>query len=336
MQNTLSVLYSSVQAADPNRVEIIELARPSATDAPLSLMVLVGALAGATLSVVGILAADYINNTIESSDQIINIVPVPVITINNNRSLFYSMMHNKQMRSERSQKYQMLGMRLLYTSGEYDRKMVIVGPTDRQGDAGIVAAQLAMFLAKTGKRVVLVDANPEQPTVASYFHLGNRPGLSEFMAGPSKRAFPIIALDKFPNLGLLPFGNVPVDTSFLATPHMLAQFDRLNDQADIVLVSVPDLHRPDALMLATHARGVILVVTRGKTTQKALSEVVESLSMVGSKILAAVLKQTHVPGESQDLAKVKGNIIGHSELPAERNLASDGTDRDEVGTSVSQ
>jgi Mrp family chromosome partitioning ATPase len=287
------------------------------------------------LAVVGILSVDYINNTIETSEQIINLAPVPVISINDNRSLFHNMFHNRQLRAERSQKYQMLGMRLLYTSGGvYERKMVVVAPTDDHGDSGLVASQIALFLAKTGKRVMLVDGNAEQPTVANYYHLGNRPGLSDFITNNPRRPMPIIAIDRIPNLGLLPFGNTQVDSSFLATPPVLAQFERLNERADIVLVAVPNLHRSDALMLTTHARGVILVITRGKTTQKALSEVVESLSMVSSKILAAVLKQAHLPGENQDIPKIKGTIIGQPELPPSRTPAGDGVDKDEVGSSM--
>ena len=334
MQNTLSVLYSSVQAAAPNHVEIIELAKTSASNTPVSLMVLIGSLTAASLTVVGILASDYFNDTVETSDQIISMCPVPVVTINDEHSPLFSMLNNQKMRTERLQKYQMLSMRLLYTNAEFDRKLVLVAPTDANGDAGIVATQMAIFLSKAGKRVILIDANPEQSALSSFFHLKNRPGLSDYVGGSVKRSLPITVIDRYPNLGLLPFGNTPLDTSFLATPYMLAQLERLNDRADVVLISAPDLHRPDILMLASHTRGVIMVVTRGKTTQKMLSEVVESLNMVGAKILAAVLKPANIPGESQDISKMKGATLSQAELPGGRTHAADTSDSNEVGTSM--
>jgi Mrp family chromosome partitioning ATPase len=257
---------------------------------------------------VSILALDYINNNIETSEQITSIVPVPVLEINKKSSMLGSLFNGRQQRAERSQKYQMIGMRLLYATNDTARKLVLVGPADNNGDASVVAAQLALFLARSGKRVILVDANPEHHSIGQLFHLGNRPGLGDFISGISKRIVPVMPLERLPNLGVLPYGpNHQFDSSFIATPPVLAQIDQLSERAEVVVMSSPALQRPDALMFASHAMGSILVITRGQTSQKGLQDIASSLSMVGGRILAAVLKPEGMANESLDLGdKNKG------------------------------
>jgi capsular polysaccharide biosynthesis protein/MinD-like ATPase involved in chromosome partitioning or flagellar assembly len=329
LQNTLSVLYTSLENAEPNNVELLELASPTPQKAPLSLMVMVGAMAFATLTAVGVLAVEYVNTSIESTDQITSIIPVPVLDIKKNTSLLSNLLNGKQLRTERSQKYQMIGMRLLYSQHDSSSKLVLVGPVDSQGDSGVVAGQLAIFLARAGKRVILVDANPEQHTIANLFRLGNRSGLSDFLATPVTRNTPIIPVDRLPNLGLLPYGNhTQFDTSFLATSQMLGLIERLSNRADLIVMASPALQRSDALILASHALGVVMVVTRGHTQQKTLQETVASLNLVGARVLAAVLKQAHLPGEQVELGdRTKIPLSNAPYTPNDMNDSTETTER---------
>jgi hypothetical protein len=122
------------------------------------------------------LALDYINNNIETSEQITSIVPVPVLEINKKSSMLGSLFNGRQQRAERSQKYQMIGMRLLYATNDTARKLVLVGPADNNGDSSVVAAQLAMFLARCWQARDLGRCQPRAAHHRQLFHLGNRSG----------------------------------------------------------------------------------------------------------------------------------------------------------------
>jgi receptor protein-tyrosine kinase len=196
-----------------------------------------------------------------------------------------------------------LGARLRPLDGVEPRVVLVTSPLPGEGKS-TVAVQLAVSLARGGRRVVLVDGNLWRPRVDQQLGLPGGTGLSDVLAGrvPVEQA-----LQPWGSHGLvvLPAGPLPAEPGDLlsgtATGELL---HRLRQDFDLVVVDAPPvLAASDASVLAAACDGCLLVVRWGRTRSAELVEAVDALVGVRAVLLGAVL--TRVPARAHLSAGVR-------------------------------
>jgi capsular exopolysaccharide synthesis family protein len=150
---------------------------------------------------------------------------------------------------------------------------------------------LAISFAQAGKSVILIDGNLRRPRLAALFGLAGDHGLSDLLHPgvdlPQPQSVP-----SFANLLVLPAGTpTPAASEILASERMRQLLDACTARADIVILDSPPLVYSDALALAPCVDGVLLVAKSGATSRQNLVSAVESLQLVGAKVLGTVLNQ---------------------------------------------
>ncbi len=131
------------------------------------------------------------------------------------------------------------------------------------------AANLAVALAWSGKRVVVVAADLRRPRLHEFYGLSNEVGLTSIMLSNIPVAD---ALQKLPVEGeafLLASGPLPPNPAELLSSARIADvFDQLRRVAEYVIVdSAPLLPVSDAMVLSSHADAMLLVA-RVNTARK--------------------------------------------------------------------
>src|SRR5690606_19953884 len=111
-----------------------------------------------------------------------------------------------------------------------------------------------------GFSTILVDADLRQPSLHAACGVTNERGLSNVLIGGNAES--LLLPTAVPNLKLLPAGPTPPNPSdMLASQRLPACLAKLRGLADYVIMDTsPVLAVPDALALAPHADGVVLVV----------------------------------------------------------------------------
>ena len=127
-----------------------------------------------------------------------------------------------------------------------------------------MAANLAVALTQSGKRVTLVDGDLRMPTLHTLFEADNTAGLSAVLRG-SADARAALRDSGIPQLALLPAGPATQDShQLLAGPAKATLLQSLTQQADYVVLNLPPvLGRSDALELAPLLDGVFLLLRAG-------------------------------------------------------------------------
>jgi receptor protein-tyrosine kinase/non-specific protein-tyrosine kinase len=154
----------------------------------------------------------------------------------------------------------------------------------------LTACDLAMAMAETEQRVILVDADLRRPGVATRLGLPGGVGLSTVLAGAVS-----LAAATQPVAGgsfwVLASGPTPPDpTRLLASHRMRGLLDGLRDLYDVVIVDTPPLLPvADAAVTAAACDGVVLVVRRGKTRLEQVREAVDGLRSADIPVLGTVL-----------------------------------------------
>lgn len=167
------------------------------------------------------------------------------------------------------------------------RSIMVTSAVTGEGKSTTVA-NLAVTLARSGHRVVLVDLDLRQPFLHRFFDLDQEPGLTDAVLGhvdleevvvkialSGRRLEPSSPTNgKAPDpveglLEVLPAGPIPPDPGeFVTTAALASVLDRLRRRADILLIDTPPLLSVgDAHALSARVDGLLLV-TRLNTLRR--------------------------------------------------------------------
>ncbi|RBY84547.1 polysaccharide biosynthesis tyrosine autokinase [Blastococcus sp. TF02A-30] len=172
------------------------------------------------------------------------------------------------------------------------RVVVVTSPAPDEGKS-TVAAGLAVSLARSGRRVLLVDANLWRPRLPRYLGLPDGDlGLTSALSGAADWHDLVQRADAG-GPEVLPAGPMPEDPGrLLGSPEMQAFLAAARASYDHVVVDAPALLPVvDAAALAASSDGVLLVTRHGRTTRTDLAEAASALTAVGARLLGVVLNR---------------------------------------------
>ena len=173
--------------------------------------------------------------------------------------------------------------------------VVLAGPGPRAGTS-LLAAHLAVALARRGARVLVVDADLRHPRQHALFGVEAGAGLAGYLVTPA--AEPAIVATGVAGVDLLPAGSadsggspVPLDTDRFS--ELVA---RLGGRYDTVVVDTPPLSAGnEALTVCRLGAAVLLVAAQGKTTAAGLHRLAASCETAGAPIVGVAMTRVRLP-----------------------------------------
>ena len=188
--------------------------------------------------------------------------------------------------------YKSLRTNLEFLSSAGNCKTILITSSVPEEGKTNVAVNLAMTIAASGKRVVLVDCDLRKATISRYLRIPrNHAGLTNVITSKDEGAL-AAALVRVKDFGItvLTAGTIPPNpTELLSAPMAEKIFTSLQKAFDYVIVDTPPVSLvTDAAVLCRMADGVLLVVRPGVTIQSAqLSK--KNLEAVNAHILGVVM-----------------------------------------------
>ncbi len=149
---------------------------------------------------------------------------------------------------------------------------------------------LAYTYAKSGARVLVVDADLRRPSQHRFFDIDNSVGLADYIQHKAELEA-IIKPTKLENLSFIPSGKLPQDDAgILNSPRMGSLISQLKKQYDIVFLdSPPILGVSDASMLVSEVDNTIMVVQHRRFPRGMLQRVKQTVTHVGGNLIGVVL-----------------------------------------------
>jgi non-specific protein-tyrosine kinase len=168
-------------------------------------------------------------------------------------------------RSPVSEAYRTLRTNLsFYSLDNPIRSLVVTSPAPNEGKSTTIA-NLAVTIAQSGRRTILVDCDLRRPSLHEFFGLKAEPGFTNLvLADHSALPLQETAVE---NLWLLASGTKPPNPADLLGAQKVDQMiARLQEEADMVLFDAPPVIAvTDAAVLGAKVDGVLLVIKAGKT-----------------------------------------------------------------------
>lgn len=186
--------------------------------------------------------------------------------------------------------YRSVRTSLYFGNGGDDHKVIQVTSPNPGDGKTTLATNLAVAIALSNKRVLLLDADFRRPMVHRYFGLSNKIGLSNVVAGEIAGPAAIQAT-AVPQLWTMPAGKTPDNAADLLTsPRMTELIDELRQQYDYVIVdSPPVLVVSDPAIIAPRMDAVIMVMRLAKDARDTALRAAELLQAVGAKLAGMVV-----------------------------------------------
>lgn len=199
-------------------------------------------------------------------------------------------------RSTIAEEYRSLRTALLLSTAAGAPRTLLVTSSDPGEGKTTTAANLAISLAQTGKKVLIVDADMRRPRLSSIFDVGDGEGLSNYLAGSAHwRA--LVQETSIQNLWLLGSGPIPPNPAELFASDLDEQF--LKESVEhfdmVVLDSPPVMTVVDPVILAPEVDGVLLVARARRTPHHVVAKAKARLESVDAKLLGLALNGVETP-----------------------------------------
>jgi non-specific protein-tyrosine kinase len=184
-----------------------------------------------------------------------------------------------------------LAVHILAESTTRQLRTLVVTSRSKGDGKSTVAANLSAELARTGRNVVLVDADMRSPSAHEIFGLELTPGLSDLLNGSAR----IEAATAQPNglpLHVIPAGSPSTSPAqLLASECLQALLERLAQNFDFVIVDAPPLVVSDPLSIARLSDQVLLVVGGGEVQDREVHAATRQLSGIGADHVSVVVNR---------------------------------------------
>lgn len=186
--------------------------------------------------------------------------------------------------------YKTVRTNLLFVLAPHKRKVVLFSSAEPNAGKTTASSNLAITMAQTGVRVLLIDADLRKPSQHKTFRVKKHNGLSRILSG--ELTFEdCVCREVARGMDLLPSGSLPPNPSeLLGSESMDKLLDEVTALYDYVFIDTPPLCVvSDSLVLCEKAAGTVLIARQGQTTYEELHRAVENIHDVQGNLLGVVI-----------------------------------------------
>ncbi|WP_269844776.1 polysaccharide biosynthesis tyrosine autokinase [Methyloprofundus sedimenti] len=172
--------------------------------------------------------------------------------------------------------------------------IMITGPSPGVGKS-FVSTNLAIVLARAGKKVLLIDADLRRGLINKALGVSRENGLSELISNVIKPSEAIHTIDSA-NIDFIPTGAIPPNPSeLLLHEHFGILLEDLGKKYDhIIIDSPPILAVTDACIIGRMASATLMVIRSGQHPLRELQQSVKRLKQNDVNIKGCVFNDVHL------------------------------------------
>ena len=260
--------------------------------------VLISALIGFSIAAAAAYILEYIGGTIETLDDVERLFPYDVIgvvgQIGKKDDVWSYVAENP--RSPISEGFMNLVSSLELAQNGRDIKGILISSSMQGEGKSVISMNLALTLARLGRKVILVDLDLRIPTLNMVYDLKEKPGLSDYLDG-ERRVGDFLIQTENPNLRILTSGT-PYDGAnplIMASNRISELLEALKDEADIIVYDAPPIFMAETSYMMNKVDGAILVVRPGFAKKQPVKAMLKHLGRIEANVIGIVAND--VPGQ---------------------------------------
>lgn len=278
----------------PSNISIIDHAQvPTSRYAPsLSRNLSMGLLLGAFLGIGSALFLEYLDDTLKTPEDVETHLGIGVLGIIPKLHKQTPQDALRDPRSAFSESYRSVRTALQFSTTSGIPKSLLITSTSASEGKTTSAITIARTFAQLGKRVLLIDADLRNPTLAKATGLRSEMGLSSLLTGATTLPQAIVKTDD-DRLDVILTGPLPPSpTELLASSKLVSLLTiAVNTYDQVIIDSPPVLGIADAPILANACAGTLVIVKSGSTRIKACQMALKRLHAAHAHVVGGLLTQ---------------------------------------------
>ena len=303
---------SNINVIDPARLPRLPVKPDKKKN--LVLAVLVGLMLGAGLA----FFADYLDDSIKDSEEAKRLLGIPImatipfIPSDGEAQDEYapSLISHLSPKATVTEAFRSLRTSIHFSGVSKEKKVLLVTSNFPSEGKTTIIGNLAVTMAQTGARVLLVDCDMRRPSLHTLFKQEKVPGLSEVLAGDAT-ADDVLHESGIPGLTFIPAGTTPPNPAeLLGSEEMQRLLAGLRLRYDHVLLDAPPyLAVTDAPLLSAAADLMILVLQTERVPAKLAKQTVEMLLGINAPLAGVVINDK--TGQAERYGYYGGRYYGY-------------------------
>lgn len=280
-----------------SNIRVLDAARPVATavrpNVPQGVMM--GVIAGLVLGLALALLLEFLDSSVASQQEIeerlgLSFLGFVPSMAEGEEGGGKDLLLHRDPKSLAAECTRAIRTNLLFMSPDKRFKRMVVTSSGPQEGKSTTAINLGITMAQSGSRVLVVDTDMRRPRLHRAFKISNEVGVSSLVVGEGRLDDALKSTD-VPNLFVLPCGPIPPNPAELMHTQAFAELLRqLDAKFDLLILDSPPVGAvSDAVVLATLADGVVVVLKAGKTQRDLAKRTVKALVDVKATLFGAVL-----------------------------------------------
>ena len=170
-------------------------------------------------------------------------------------------------------------------------KTILVTNTHSYNGSNSVAVDLAVVNARSGKSVVLVDADLRRPILHSLFQLPNIMGLSDILQNHHS-PFAVMQYQDSISLSIITSGRFPDCYLDIFDPTIMREsLQELKETFDKVIIHGPPFFFQEATSLAAQVEGVVILIHPGYYRTETSRAIIEKFQRTGATMIGLVMRE---------------------------------------------
>jgi capsular exopolysaccharide synthesis family protein len=260
----------------------------------LALAIFLGGFGGVFFA----LFVEYMDSTIRSAEDVEKFLKLPfleVVPLTREKEKEGALFLSGNPTTVVAEAFRTIRTGVLLSMVDAPQQVLLVTSSIPNEGKTTVSANLALALAQSGERVLVVDADLRRHNLHKEFGFDPEPGLTNLLQAP-KTPDAIRKSGEHPNLYVLTGGTLaPNPSELLGSQRMREFLDFARGRFDRIILDAPPLRVfSDSLVLSQLSDGAILVVWGGATPRPLVQQSAESLRGVKANILGVVLNKIDV------------------------------------------
>ncbi|NLK40350.1 MAG: CpsD/CapB family tyrosine-protein kinase [Clostridiales bacterium] len=214
---------------------------------------------------------------------------------------------SKQRAFQISEAYKTIRANLLFAISPFQNKAMLVASAEPNAGKSITSANIAITIAQTGAKVLLIDADMRNPSQHKIFRVNNNNGLSKIISGLSSFDSDSYYEEVSPSLDLITSGPTPPNPSeLLVSANMQALIDHVSSIYDYIIIDTPPISVvADALVLLSKIPPTLIIARQRQTNYDDLNQTIHAIKRLNGHLLGIVIT------DMQDIPKRKNVHYSH-------------------------
>ncbi len=307
LYKTVFLRLKETDITSKNKINNMRVVDPA--EAPLKavkprwvLTILLGIVGGLGVAIGLAFFVNYLDDSIKSQDDVETYLRLPFLgyipNIKTNSVVERDLQAHLHPQSNAAEAFRTIRATISLTHKIDKFRVLAVTSTIPSEGKSLVASNLAIVLAQTGLKTLLVDADLRRPSVHKAYQLHSPTGLSSYLSEETSDLASITHKTEVPNLDVICCGSVPANPSELIGSKRMREFLQVTGKGyDRIVLDCPPISAvSDPLVISAMADGILFVTKFNKIRREHARKSVQRVQNAGIHILGVVLNDIDFEG----------------------------------------